>query len=506
MNRGVAGGGWSVRRLDCGVAHNLLGVDVDQGFLLPPDIREWLEPGDLAFFVMDAVAQFDLSGFRSGYRSDGRGGAAYDPKLMVGLLLFAYCEGVRSSRQIERRCGRDVAYRVLSGNRRPDHATIARFRDRHRVALRAVFVQVLRLCAEAGLVRVGLVALDGTKLEADASPLKNYDLARADKAIRFVEQQIEEMLTDAVEQDVVDDRAERDRPVAATPDRLRDRRRRLAALEEAKGRLDAQAAEAQRVQDQRRADWEVNKGRGARPAEKPPERALTRRRTNLTDPDSRIMHVAGGYQQSFNAQAVVTSDQVIIAADLVPDAVDYDAFHPMMEAARTALDEAGVADSIRAVVADAGYSKKQNRDQAKPGDPIQLVAVPPLGGKRPKTSPAPNSLRPADEAKPAEAGKPDKATAAEQGTAAAGEVKLDPRFVNDPSLERMAKRLANPPGRRLYARRKTMVEPVFGQIKQLGGPRVRHRGFDKVNTEWKMMASAHNLLKCWRHLAAQPAI
>jgi transposase len=135
------------------VGFNFLSSDLDQGFLLPPDMREWLEPDHLVFFVMDAVAQFDLEAFQAEYRLDGRGGAAYDPQLMVGLLLFAYCEGVRSSRQIERRCTRDVAYRILSGNRAPDHATIARFRDRHQAGLRAVFVQVLRLCAEAGLVR-----------------------------------------------------------------------------------------------------------------------------------------------------------------------------------------------------------------------------------------------------------------------------------------------------------------------------------------------------------------
>ena len=160
-------------------------------------MRDWLDPGHLVFTVMDAVAQFDLSGFQVGYRLDGRGGAAYDPQLMVGLLLFAYCEGVKSSRQIERRCARDVAYRVLSGNRQPDHATIARFRDRHQAALREVFVQVLRLCAEAGLVRVGLVAVDGTKIDADASSHLNYDLARVDKAVDRVSGEVERLLAEA---------------------------------------------------------------------------------------------------------------------------------------------------------------------------------------------------------------------------------------------------------------------------------------------------------------------
>jgi transposase len=457
------------------VGFNFVGGDLDQGFLLPPDMREWLDPDDLAFFVSDAVAQFDLAEFTASYRRDGRGGAAYDPEMMVALLLFAYCEGVKSSRQIERRCRRDVAYRVLSRNQQPDHATIARFRDRHRAALRAVFVQVLRLCAEAGLVRVGLVALDGTKLRADASGLKNYDIDRAVTAIGQVEKQIEELLTAAARTDAAEDAAEQDKH-DDPPAQLRQRQHRLAALRAAKDRLAAQAGEVQRVQDQRRADYDAARGkRGVRPAVKPTERALAAaRRTNLTDPDSRVMHIAGGLMQSFNAQAVVTSGQIVVAAEVVPQAVDYDAFHPMLDAARVALDQAGVNEPIRAVVADAGYSSKNNRDHVRaPSDrPIALVAVPTLGGnKQPDCQDRP-----------------------------------DPRFSKDRAFDRAARRITNPAGRRLYARRKIIIEPVFGQMKQRSGPRVQHRGRDKVNTEWKMMAAAHNLLKCWRHLrTVQPA-
>src|SRR5687768_7476722 len=172
-------------------------------------MREWLDPGHLAFFILDAVDQFDLSRFEAKYRRDGRGGAAYAPRVMVRLLLFAYCQGVRSPRQIERRCVRDVAYRVLAGNRCPDHATIARFRDQHREGLRAVFVQVLRLCAEAGLVRVGLLALDGTKLVADASSFQNYDADRLEKVIGELEEQVQQMLAEAARQDAAEDAAER---------------------------------------------------------------------------------------------------------------------------------------------------------------------------------------------------------------------------------------------------------------------------------------------------------
>jgi transposase len=461
--------------LDFVVGFNFFAGAVDQGFLLPPDMREWLDPGDLAFFVMDAVDQFDLSGFEAGYRLDGRGGAAYAPKVMVRLLLFAYCEGVRSSRQIERRCARDVAYRVLAGNRVPDHATIARFRSIHREALRKVFVQVLRLCAAAGLLRVGLLAVDGTKLVADASSFQNYDRDRLDKAIGELEQQVEQMLAEAARQDAAEDSAEQDRSNSATPPELRHPTQRLAKLQAAKQRLDAETAEAQRVQDQKRAAWEKAPGRkGGPPGVKPPSQGSRNGKINLTDPDSRIMHTRDGFRQAYNGQAVVTSDQVIVATQVVPDNTDFDAFHPVLDAARANLDAAGMADPIRAVVADAGYSNKPNRTQPPAGShqPILLIAVPRLGGKKP----ADGRRR-----------------------------RTDPRRGNDPSRARMIKRLANPAGSRLYGRRKTMAEPVFGQMKQLGGPRMRHRGRDKVNTEWSMMATAHNLLKCWRHLAWQPA-
>ena len=452
---------------------NFLGADLDQGFLLPPDMREWLDLGHLAFFIIDAVDQFDLSGFEARYRCDGRGGAAYAPNVMVRLLLFAYCEGVRSSRQIQRRCRRDVAYRVLAGNRCPDHATIARFRTEHLEVLPALFVQVLRLCADAGLVRVGLLALDGSKFQANASSFQNYDAWRLDKAIEQLSEQVQQMLVEAAEQDAAEDAAELDRPESVTPPELQDRVRRLEKLQAAKQRLDAEAAEAQRVQDQRRAVWEQASGRrGGQPGEKPPKRGSGNGKTNLTDPDSRIMHTRDGFKQAFNAQAVTTDDQVIVAAEVVPENTDFDAFHPMLKEARDNLDAAGVEDPIRAVVADSGYSNKQNRTQPAAGgdDPILLIGIPPLGG-----------------AKPADR----------------HERRTDPRFAKDPSLAKMAKRLATPAGRGLYWRRKIMVEPVFGQIKQVGGPRMLLRGRRKVNGEWKLMAAAHNLLKCWRHQALQ---
>ena len=229
-------------------------------------MREWLDPGHLAFFIIDAVDQFDLSAFEARYRCDGRGGAAYAPNVMVRLLLFAYCEGMRSSRQIEQHCRRDVAYRVLAGNRCPDHATIARFRNQNLEALPALFVQVLRLCAAAGLVRVGLLALDGSKFEANASSFQNYDADRLEKAIGQLNRQLEQMLAEAAQRDAAEDAADQEESSAAPPPELQNRARRLAKLQAAKQRLDAEAAEAQRVQDQRLADWEKASGRKGPPA------------------------------------------------------------------------------------------------------------------------------------------------------------------------------------------------------------------------------------------------
>jgi transposase len=424
---------------------------------------------------MEAVAQFDLSEFEAVYRGDGRGGAAYQPRVIVGLLLFAYCEGVKSSRAIERRCVRDVAYRVLAGNRVPDHATIARFRDRHQAGLAAVFVQVLRLCAQAGLVRVGVVALDGTKLPANASSARNYNAERAEKAIERLETQIKELLVEAAAVDTAEDAAQASPEAVAAAkveQMVRDRRHRLAVVQQAKARLDEQAAQAQRVQDQRLAEWAAHPV-GAPPAEKPPERALTRLRTNTSDPDSRILRVAGGFVQGFNAQAAATEDQVIVAAEVVDDGVDVNAFHPMLDTARDMLDQAGVTDRIGAVVADAGYSSKDNRTTPRDrgNDPTPYVAVPPLGGKK----------KPGAEQRP------------------------DPRMIKDPTLKLMKERLDSAEGQALYARRKVMIEPVFGQIKQRSGHRMQHRGRAKVSVEWKMMATAHNLLKLWRFRTLQTA-
>ena len=176
------------------MAYNFLACDRDQAFLLPPDLREWLPTNHLAWFMLDVVDQLDLHPFLAAYRADGHGRAAYQPRMLLGVLLYAYCTGVRSSRQIERRCHEDIAFRILAGNSTPDHVTIARFRVRHEQALAGLLIQSLRLCAAAGMVRVGLVALDGTKVAANAAE-------RANRTHAHLEAQVAELLQQAAEAD-----------------------------------------------------------------------------------------------------------------------------------------------------------------------------------------------------------------------------------------------------------------------------------------------------------------
>jgi len=443
------------------VGYNFVTAERDQVFLLPPDIRDWLGEDELAWTVLEAVGQLDLAAFRARYRADGHGRAPYDPALMVALLLFAYCEGVRSSRQIERRCQRDVAYRVVAGNQCPDHATIARFRVRHADALAGLFTQVLRLCAAAGMVRVGLVALDGTKLAGNASAQANRTAAQLDAEI---ETQVAAMLAEAAVVDAAEDAAHGEDRGDEPPPQLRGRQRRLEQLQAAKARLDAQAEAAQRAQDERRERYERVRAAGGRvgapPGPQPPRRGRAEPRVNLTDPDSAIMKTSRGFCQGYNGQIVVGAGQVIVAAELLTTSPDNAALHPMLTAARANLDAVDVHDPIRAAVADSGYSGKQNL--ATPAEPILLIAT--------------DSGRHAGHDKP----------------------------FADPALRAMQRRLDTPAGRRLFRRRAAMAEPVFGQIKNRLGARLHHRGHANAATEWKMIAASHNLLKYWRHTLPAP--
>jgi len=336
------------------VAQNFLACDRDQELLLPPSLREWL-PGDhLAWFVIDAVDAIDLVGFYADYRDDGWGRAAHEPAMMVALLLYAYAVGERSSRAIERRCREDVAFRVICANRVPDHATIARFRVRHEQALADIFTQVLSLCARAGLVSVGIVALDGTLISGNASPdaTRNYASIRAE---------VDAMLKQAAQADAAEGDQFGDARGDELPAALADRRSRLERLRRCREELEREEADSQAAYAANlawRARWETEHGRkltGRKPTPPDPE-SLAKRRVNVTDPDTRMMKRVGGKTvQGYNVQVVASPKQIILAAQVAPTVNDSNQLDPMPRHATAELVMAGSEEPIGTVLADGGY-------------------------------------------------------------------------------------------------------------------------------------------------------
>src|SRR6266536_1126789 len=316
------------------MAYNFLRAERDQPFLLPPDLRDWLPQDHLAWFLLDVVDQLDLALFYLAHRDDGHGHPAYDPKTLLGVLLYAYCLGVRSSRQIERRLHEDIAFRVLAANQAPDHVTIARFRVRHEQALAGFLVESLRLCVAAGMVTVGVVALDGTKLAGNAADKANRTLDR-------LEREVAEILRQAAEADQHEDRLFGDARGDELPQALASKAGRLARLRQAKARLEAEAAERQ----QRFAERVAAATATARAKSRPPRQLKPRPRyeapnpkatANTTDPDSRFLRTRTGTVQGYNAQAVVTEHQIVVAAELTQDANDVQQLQPMLAAGDSA--------------------------------------------------------------------------------------------------------------------------------------------------------------------------
>jgi transposase len=347
------------------VAVNVRCGDVDQLLLMPPSVRDWLPEDHLGFFVLDVVAELDLAGFYGAYRADGRGGSVYDPAMMLAVLVYAYCTGERSSRRIERRLVEDVAYRVVAANQQPDHATLARFRRRHQDAIAGLFGQVLRLCVRAGLVDAGLVAIDGTKIAADASFFANRtredladEIAAQEIAQEIADEVAEEILKEAEATDAAEDELLGDQGSGKLPDEWsggRDRRSRIrAALDE----LDAQKARDYETRMAERAQKEADLGRkltGPKPSPKTAHRSKPRR-ANTTDPHSRIIAQANkGVVQGYNAQAAATAEQIVLAAEVTATSNDQPHFVPMATAVTENLTDAGHADGAGVFVADAGY-------------------------------------------------------------------------------------------------------------------------------------------------------
>jgi len=446
------------------VAFNFLACDRDQELLLPPSLRDWLSEDHLAWFLIDAVAEIDLSAFLADYREDGWGRPAFDPEVMVALLLYAYAVGERSSRAIERRCREDVAFRIITANAVPDHATIARFRQRHERALAGVFTEVLRLCAEAGLLSVGLVALDGTKLKANAS-------RDANRSYADVSREVERMLREAAEADEAEDARLGAARGDELPEELAVRSSRRARLRRAKAKLEARAREQRDAYEAHlaeRARIEAERGRplrGRKP--KPPARApAPSARVNTTDPDSALLRTRDGFVQGYNAQAVVSEGQLIVAAELSTDSPDGRLLHPMMRAARGEFAAIGLEQVPAVVVADAGYwNVPQIERVLAEGTDVLVSPVSATTGLEP-------ALR-------------------------------EPRKPRAKRMEgrclEMHEKLGTPDGRELYARRKQLVEPVFAHTKVIRrADRFQRRGFAACRSEWRLIAATHNLLKLWR--------
>ena len=458
------------------MGQNFIPDTVNQTLLFPPSLHDWLPEGHLARFLLDVVSALDLSAIYTSYQEkDGRGQAAYAPEMMVRLLLYGYARGVYSSRKIQTRTFEDVAFRYLSGDQHPDHATIAEFRKRHLEALSGLFTQALLLCSEAGLVKLGHVSIDGTKIKANASKHKAMSYKHMNETEARLKQEIDALLAAAEKTDAEEDaQYGKDRHGDELPAELQRRESRLQKIGEAKAALEQEAKEkaeqqraeaeqkvAERAEEERRTG---KKKRGREPRVPDPEQAKpddTAQR-NFVDPESRIMPDGankGSFVQGYNAQiAVDSASQVIVAAEVTQETNDKKQLLPMI-----ALIAANLKQKPEKVSADTGYFSEANvtdeqvkdvdlyvaTGRDKHGDVVETSSDPPPPGASPK--------------------------------------------------EAMREKLRTEAGRTVYKMRKAIVEPVFGQIKeQRGFRRFSLRGKENVSREWKLVCAVSNLLKLFR--------
>ncbi|MFF4386192.1 IS1182 family transposase [Streptomyces sp. NPDC001552] len=457
--------------------------DPNQALLLPPSLDDWLPQDHLARFVADLVDEvLDLTAIRADY-TEKRGYPPYDPRLMVRLLIYGYTTGVRSSRAIERRCADDIAFRYLAADQAPDFRSISRFRRRHLDALAGLFTQSLHLATRLGMVRMGRVALDGTKLEANASRHKAMSYGRlidkeerVEAEIAAIEARAAVLLADAEATDTAEDQAfGADGKDTDLPAELDRREKRLAKLQAARAQIEAEAADKARAHaqdkerrrqeragtDDEQAVTDAGDKAAARARPKPKDQA------NFTDPDSRIMkNGQGAYVQAYNAQAVVDAEhQVITAADVTTNASDALNYTTMLD-----QSVANTGTHPKQALVDAGYCSATNLEAAKERQlscgTDTFMATGRLAHDE-QVPPAPRGRIPA----------------------------------NATLKERMARKLWTKPGKAAYRRRKAIVEPVFGQIMTChNGRQLLLRGEDGARGEWRLLAACHNLRKIYRHV------
>ena len=441
----------------------------DQDWLLPPSPRDWLPDGDLVYFMLDVVQTLDLSAITRKYEKEDRGFPPYHPRMMVRLLLYSYCVGVYSSRRIQKRCERDAAYRVIVGDDVPNFRTISDFRKLHLPELQGLFVEVLKLCAQAGLVKVGLVSLDGAKVKANASRHKAMSYEYMQKEEQRLHKEIAELLAKAKSADEAEDALHGlDKRGDELPEELARRETRLARIQEAKKALETQALEAARAEEARRdTKDEERRQAGETPRKRKPVDTAPKPKAqyNFTDPESKIMKVSNkGFDQCGNAQAVANEEQIIIAADVTPQANDKRQVVPMVEQSQENLQAAGVDEKIGAFDADTGYFSEEN--------------VSYLEGERIDAHIATERLKHHEKIPLVPKGRPPEDLTAKQ---------------------RVARKLRTKKGRETYAKRKGMIEPIFGQIKHARGFRqFLLRGMEKVRGEWSLVCMTHNLLKLFQ--------
>jgi transposase len=429
-------------------------------------LTDWLPEDHLAWFILDAVEQIDLSQFYKKYRVDGVGNSAFQPSMMAALLIYSYCTGERSSRKIEKHCQTDIAYKVITANQYPDHSTISRFRKDNQSHLKRLFLEILRLCSEAGLVKLGTVSLDGTKIKANAS-------LSANRTLKHLKREIDKMLSEAAAKDAEEDKAfGTDKRGDEMPDDLRDRKSRINRLKACKERLEQEKVKAQKAQqdkiDKRKAKEESTgkKPRGRKPTS-PEEAGNKDAKANVTDPDSRIMKTRKGFIQGLNGQAVTTEQQIIVAEDVTQEENDKKQLHPMLEQTEVNRQAVEIKEKTGVALADSGYCSEDNLTRTPAGDVELLVAVQKdykqrkaMSEQPPLEEPIPDGLSP---------------------------------------TELMERKLLTERGRELYKIRGKTVEPVFGQIKDARGfDRFMRRGFEACRSEWSLICATHNLLKLWR--------